>query len=151
MHGRKRVSRQGGPRTGEARRVDMVVRAGAGVGLTRWLVVVRVVRRANARVVGMLLKLYKGGLGRGYRGDVARGPGVLVVGRPVPGAQQVVVMALQSVPCCHRRRCRGVGSSCTPARSERAPEIRVIQRGWFAVTLGAEVLQGRSAGSRHSK
>lgn len=151
MHRRKGVSRQGGPRTGEARGVDMVVRSGSGVGLTRWLVVMRMVRRADARVVGMLLKLYEGGLGRGYRGDVARGPGVLVVGWPVPRAQKVVVMALQSIPCCHRRRRRGVGSSCTPARSERAPEIRIIQRGWFAVTLGAEILQGRSAGSRHSK
>lgn len=87
MHRRKGVSRQRGPRTGETRGVDMVVRSGAGVGLACRLVVVRMVRRANARVVGVLLKLYEGGLGRGYRGDVARGPGVLVVGRPVPGAQ----------------------------------------------------------------
>lgn len=71
MHGRKGVSRERGPRTGEARRVDMVVRTGAGVGLSGWLVMMRMVCRTDAGVVGMLLQFYEGGLGRRYRGDVA--------------------------------------------------------------------------------
>lgn len=80
-------------------------------------------------VVRMLLEFYEGGLGGGYRGDVPRRPGVLVVLRSRTGAQEMVMMAVQGLTRSHRGRGRGVGPSRTAARSEGAPEIRVIQRG----------------------
>ncbi|KAG8258672.1 hypothetical protein J6590_027764 [Homalodisca vitripennis] len=117
-----------------------------GPGLVR-VEVVRMIGRADpGGVVGMLLELDERGLGGRHRGGAA---GVLVVGRAAPGAQQVVVMTLQSVSCGHRRGCRGVGTPCTPARSEGAPEIRVIQRGQFVETRRDETLQAWAGVAGH--
>lgn len=145
MHRRERISGKSCPRTREARRVDaVVVRARSGVGLSTGLVrieVVRVVSRPDARgVVRVLLQLDERRLGRGDGSDGPGGSGILVVRRTRSGAQEVMMVRLQGVPCRHRRGCRGVRPSGTAARSEGAPEIRVIQRGRFVRTRGVETL-----------
>lgn len=142
MHGGERVRGQRSPRAGEPRRVDaVVVRGSSGVGLSRRLVVVRVVRGPDAsRVVRVLLELYERGLGRRHGCDVPGVAAVLVVGRTVAASQQMVVMTVQRVPTGHGGRRRGVGAASTAARSEGAPEIRVIQRGRLFGLRGRQIL-----------